>query len=97
MFVGISEDVVEHDGLARSDPGLEADVVSHRGSALTVLAKAVTFAATDIVVYALVTGVGMAVSSTVKRRCRWGSSPSQVLWVQMRGPFPRDEPVGEIS
>lgn len=61
LFGGVAQDVVEHDGLARSDGRLLHDVIGHRNSVLTPIAKLVTTLGTDAVLYLLLVAFGLAV------------------------------------
>ena len=65
LFGGIAQDVIDHDGVALSDPRLLGDVVSRRGSVLTPLATFVTSLGTGAVLYLLLAGL----EALVWRRC----------------------------
>jgi membrane-associated phospholipid phosphatase len=78
LFVDISQDVVDHDGIALSDPRLLADALSRRTSALTVVVKVVTFLGTDVVVYVLLAVVGVLVW---RRTRRWQPLFLALAWL----------------
>ena len=58
LFGGITQDVVEDDGIARSDARLLNDVVDHRNAVLTPLAKIVTILGTGVVLYGVLAVLG---------------------------------------
>ena len=78
LFAGITHDVVDHNGIARSDPRLQADVLSYRTSALTLLAKSVTFLGTDVVLYVLLALLGVLVW---RRTQRWQPLVLALAWL----------------
>ena len=53
LFGGLTQDVVDHDGVALADPQLLADVVAYRRSVLTPIARIVTGLGATPVVYTL--------------------------------------------
>ena len=78
LFVGISLDVVDHDGIALSDPRVLADVVSHRSGALTAVAEVVTFLGTGVVLYVVLAVLGVLVW---RRTQRWQPLVLALAWL----------------
>ena len=78
LFAGITQDVVDHDGIALSDPRLQADVLGHRSSALTILAKLITVLGTDVVVYVMLTVLGVEIW---RRTRRWQPLVLALAWL----------------
>ncbi|HSP39583.1 MAG TPA: phosphatase PAP2 family protein [Frankiaceae bacterium] len=75
---GLTQDVLEHDGVVRSDPRLLADVVGHRTPTLTVLAKGATFLGSGPAVYGLLTLCAVLVW---RRTGRWQPSVLAAGWL----------------
>jgi len=68
LFAGLTQDVVEHDGTALSDPRLLNDVIDRRSNVLTPIAKVATFLGTGPVVYGLLIAFGVLLW---RRTGRW--------------------------
>ncbi len=67
LFGGVTQDVVEHDGIALSDRRLLNAVISQRSSLLTPIAKLVTTLGTSVVLYLLLTALGLVVWRRTRR------------------------------
>jgi undecaprenyl-diphosphatase len=68
LLAGVTQDVTENDGVTTADPRILHDVIAHRTSALTHLAKAVTTLGTGPIVYLVVAISGVI---AVRTRHHW--------------------------
>lgn len=67
LVAGLTQDVVQHDGVVLDDPRLLHDVTAHRTAVLTPLAKLATFLGTGPVVYGLLIAAGLLVWRRTRR------------------------------
>lgn len=67
-FLGITQDVVSHEELARLDPGVHAWVLSHRTAALTTFFRAATWLGSTVVTLPLLAVAGVWLA---RRRRSW--------------------------
>src|SRR3954447_10162758 len=68
LFAGLTRNVTEQNGVASADSRILHDVIAHRSSTLTVLAKVVTTLGTSPVAYAVVALSGVLAA---RARHRW--------------------------
>ncbi len=66
IFVGMLRDVVNHDELAKRDPQLLRDVIAHRSSLLSGIAKMVTLLGSSVVVYIVLIATAVVVARQVR-------------------------------
>jgi undecaprenyl-diphosphatase len=67
LLAGLTQNVIEHDGVASADPRILHDVIAHRGPVLTPFAKAVTTLGTSPVAYTVVVLAAVLAARTNRR------------------------------